>query len=87
MVAADDKTATALRDELAELLLAQARKRNEVSNLKVGYIRAVEGSGPIPPEPLRHNLVAARAELTDIEQRLAELRLQLGQPDQPDGLG
>jgi hypothetical protein len=87
MAAADDKTASALRDELAELLLAQARKRNEVSNLKVGFIRAVEGSGPIPPEPLRHNLVAARAELTNIERRLAELRGQLGSADQPDGLG
>ena len=87
MAAADDKTASALRDELAELLLAQARKRNEVSNLKVGYIRAVEGSGPIPPEPLRHNLVAARAELTNIQQRLAELRRQLGHPDQPEVMG
>jgi hypothetical protein len=87
MAAADDKTASALRDELAELLLAQARKRNEVSNLKVGFIRAVEGSGPIPPEPLRHNLVVARAELTNIERRLAELRGQLGSADQPDGLG
>jgi hypothetical protein len=83
MAALDDKTAKALREELAELQLALNRKHNEVANLKVGYVRAVEGSGAIPEEPLRRNLIAARAELTDLEHRVASLRVQLGESEQP----
>jgi hypothetical protein len=83
MAALDDKTANALREDLAELQLALARKRNEVSNLKVGYVRAVEGVGTIPSEPLRRNLIATRAELTDIEAHVAAIQQQLGVPEQP----
>ncbi|MFI5267543.1 MAG: hypothetical protein ACHQ7M_09225 [Chloroflexota bacterium] len=83
MAAVDDNKANALREDLAELQMALTRKHNEVSNLKVGYIRAVEGAGPIPSEPLRRNLIAARAELTDIEERVAVIRQQLGEPEQP----
>jgi len=60
--------------------VALARKHSEVSNLSVGYRRAVEGVGPIPADPLRRNLVAARAELTELEQRLAELQSHLQEP-------
>jgi predicted nucleic acid-binding Zn-ribbon protein len=74
----DDKTVRALEEELTELRVILARKRSEVSNLKTGYIRAVEGVGPIPPEPLRRNLIATRAELTEIEQRIAAIQLELG---------
>ena len=83
MAAPNDNATQALREELAELLAALARKRNEVSNLKVGYVRSVEGVSPIPSAPLRHNLVAARAELTAIEQRLTTLRAELGEPEPP----
>jgi len=87
MVGSDDKAASALREDMAALEMALARKHSEVSNLKVGFIRAMEGSGPIPSEPLRRNLIAARAELTDIEQRVAALRQQLGEPEQPIAVG
>jgi len=87
MAGLDDKAANALLEDLAELQLALARKRNEVSNLKTGYIRAVESAGPIPSEPLRRNLISARAELTDIEERVAAIRQQLGQPEQPSAVG
>jgi hypothetical protein len=83
MAEVDETMASALREDMVELQMALARKRNEVSNLKVGYVRAAEGSGPIPLEPLRRNLIAARAELTDIEQRMAALRDQLGESEQP----
>lgn len=84
MVAADDKAAKSLREELAELHIELARKRSEVSNLKVGYVRSVEGASPIPSEPLQRNLVAARAELVAIEERLAAISAELGESE-PDG--
>ena len=73
----DEKTARAHEAELADLQVVLSRKRAEVSNLKVGYTRAVEGTGSIPYEPLRRNLIAARAELTDIEQRLKDVQRRL----------
>lgn len=87
MAALDDKTAHALREELADLLVALERKRSEISNLKVGYIRSVEGASPIPPEPLRQNLVTARAELVELENRVAATRAQLGDADQAGPVG
>lgn len=87
MAGTADKSANALRQDLADLVLALNRKRDEVSNLKVGYVRAVEGSGPIPAEPLRRNLIDARAQLTDIEQRVSVLRRELGGPEQPGSRG
>ena len=87
MAALDDKTAAALREDAAELHLALGRKRSEVSNLKLGYIRAVEGSGSIPSEPLRRNLIATRTELIQLEERLAALRQQLGEPEQSGSVG
>jgi hypothetical protein len=80
MAAVDDKAVHALQEEVSELHVALLRKRSEVSNLKLGYTRAVEGSSPLPSEPLRRNLVAARAELTDIEERVAALEAQLAGP-------
>ena len=64
----------ALELELADLQVAIARKRNEVSNLTVGYRRAQSGISPIPSEPLMQRLVTARAELTELEERLAMLQ-------------
>jgi hypothetical protein len=61
--------------ELAELQVAIARKRNEVSNLTVGYQRAQAGVSPIPSEPLMRRLVETRAELTELEEELARRRL------------
>jgi hypothetical protein len=86
MAALDDKAIHALQDELNELHVALTRKRSEVSNLKLGYIRAVEGSSPLPAEPLRHNLIAARADLTKLEERLAALEHELG-PNLPRPAG
>jgi len=74
----DEKAAYELQQELAELQVAVARKRNEVSNLSVGYRRAIEGIGPIPADPLLRNLISARAELTQLQQRLAQLERELG---------
>ena len=82
MAALDNKMASILREDLSEIQLELNRKRNEVSNLKVGYVRAVEGAGMIPAEPLRRNLIAARAELTDIEERVAALQRQLSEAEQ-----
>jgi hypothetical protein len=73
----DDKALFALRQEITELQVALVRKRSEVSNLTVGYTRAEEGVGAIPPDPLRRNLVTSRAELLDLERRLGELERQL----------
>ena len=64
----------ALELELADLQVAIARKRNEVSNLTVGYRRAESGVSPIPSEPLMRRLVTTRAELTELEERLAMLQ-------------
>ncbi|HEU0166293.1 MAG TPA: hypothetical protein VFS62_00855 [Chloroflexota bacterium] len=69
--AADEK---ALEMDLAELQVAIARKRNEVSNLTVGYRRAESGISPIPSEPLMRRLVQTRAQLTELEERLAALQ-------------
>ena len=66
----------ALELELADLQVAIARKRNEVSNLTVGYRRAESGVSPIPSEPLMRRLVTTRAELTELEERLAMLQRQ-----------
>ncbi len=82
MAAVDEKTARALREQLSELLVVLGRKYSEVSNLKVGYIRAVEGVGHIPAEPLKRNLLAARADMTELEQRVAAIRHELGDSDQ-----
>ena len=71
------KASYAIEQELAELQVALLRKRSEVSNLTVGYRRAEEGVGSIPAAPLIRNLVHARAELTDMEHRLAELQAQI----------
>jgi O-acetyl-ADP-ribose deacetylase (regulator of RNase III) len=77
MARADEKSSYVLRQELAELQVALLRKRSEVSNLTVGFTRATEGEGAIPAEPLRRNLVAARAELTELETRERELQRHL----------
>lgn len=45
----DDKRAFNLQQELAELQVALDRKRSEVSNLAVGYRRAVEALVPSRP--------------------------------------
>ncbi len=81
MAAVDDATAHALREELADLQVALERKRSEISNLKLGYIRSVEGGGFIPPEPLRRNLVTARAELVDLERQIAGIEARLDDLD------
>jgi hypothetical protein len=70
----EEDAAFARERELTELQVDLKRKRSEVSNLVVGYRRAVEGTSPIPADPLRRNLVEARAELTALEQRLGELQ-------------
>jgi hypothetical protein len=70
----DSQRAFTRQQELADLQLALERKRSEVSSLVTGYRRAVEGIGPIPAEPLRRNLMRARAELTALESRLSELQ-------------
>ena len=66
----------ALEMELAELQVAIGRKRNEVSNLTVGYRRAESGVSPIPSEPLMRRLVQTRTELTELEERQAALQQQ-----------
>ena len=73
-MAADAEDHKALELELAELQVAIARKRNEVSNLTVGYRRSESGISPIPSEPLMRRLVTTRAELTELEERLAALQ-------------
>ncbi|HLG71839.1 MAG TPA: hypothetical protein VK009_15585 [Chloroflexota bacterium] len=77
MAGVDGKRAYTLHEELTDLRVALERKRSEISNLKVGYIRSVESGGPIPPEPLRRNLISARAELLDLEQRVAAIESEL----------
>jgi hypothetical protein len=64
----------ALESDLAELQVAIARKRSEVSNLTVGYRRAESGISPIPSEPLMRRLVQTRAQLTELEERFAALQ-------------
>jgi len=75
-MAPDPKAVFVIHQELDELLVALARKRSEVSNLTVGYRRAAGGVSPIPAEPLKRKLIAARAELTAIEERIAALQAQ-----------
>lgn len=87
MAAVDDAEAHMLRDELADLLVALERKRSEISNLKVGFIRSVESGGPIPAEPLKRNLISARTELTDIEQRVASIQARLVDAEAPTSVG
>lgn len=77
MARVDEKSSYVLRQDLAELQVALLRKRSEVSNLTVGFTRATEGAGPIPAEPLRRNLLAARAELTELETRERDLQRQV----------
>lgn len=76
-MAAEPADPKALELELADVQVAIARKRNEVSNLSVGYRRSEAGISPIPSEPLMRRLVEARAELTALEERLAALRERL----------
>jgi len=76
-MAVDPKAVFAMRQELDDLLVALARKRSEVSNLTVGYRRAAGGVSPLPAEPLKRKLIAARAELTELEERIAALQAQL----------
>ena len=85
MAETSDQTVQELRQELAELQVALLRKRSEVSNLKVGFIRAVSGASPIPSDPLSRNLVAARTELTELERRLAEVQLAVNEAEGASG--
>jgi len=62
--------------DVADLQVAIVRKRNELSNLTVGYRRAEAGVSPIPSEPLMRRLVTTRTELTELEERLAALQQQ-----------
>ena len=80
-MAQDDESPYVLNQELADLQVALLRKRSEVSNLTVGFTRATEGASPIPADPLRRNLVAARQELVDLETHEAELLLRLEQAE------
>ena len=68
------------REELTELRLTIARKRNEETNLKLGYRRAEEGIGNIPAAALKHRLIETRSELTELEARVAALAELLGEP-------
>ena len=79
----DEKRAFNLQQEIAELRVTLDRKRSEVSNLVVGYRRAVEGIGPIPADPLKRNLIQARFDLTTMETRLRELQDLAASPNPP----
>ena len=83
-LATDEKRVFNLQQESAEIQVALERKRSEVSNLVVGYRRAVEGIGPIPADPLKHNLIQARLYLTALEAHLRELQtLEAASPSKP----
>ena len=70
----DAKRGFTLQQELDELKVELERKRSEVSNLVVGYRRAVEGTGAIPAAALKRNLIQAREDLSVLEGRLQELQ-------------